>query len=229
MVSAPTGWPRQAVRPGFWWSCKLQCVVINLALGTESRVTQDQARSLHGIVMVLPIICVLRLLIPLLERGCCKTLKGRGRNHKKHKKHKNSCAFLCILCFLWFLPRFSFGFCNTLFQGESVARIRPVLPEALRLPHFLVSICRKHSGSRTCWPALRSSHIQFVCKARRTRSDAGQAGGRRLPPVFWSARSATDFLEAFSSLSHIENRDPFSEPGNRNNTRIHPRDILTWN
>src|SRR6266850_3609871 len=166
---------------------------------------------------------------PLLFRGCCKTLKGRGRNHKKHKKHKNSCAFLCILCFLWFLPRFSFGFCNTLFQGESVARIRPVLPEALRLPHFLVSICRKHSGSRTCWPALRSSHIQFVCKARRTRSDAGQAGGRRLPPVFWSARSATDFLEAFSSLSHIENRDPFSEPGNRNNTRIHPRDILTWN
>src|SRR6266850_116085 len=54
---------------------------------------------------------------PLLFRGCCKTLKGRGRNHKKHKKHKNSCAFLCILCFLWFLPRFSFGFCNTLGTG----------------------------------------------------------------------------------------------------------------
>src|SRR6267142_2379904 len=44
MVSAPTGWPRQAVRRGFWWSF--------------GQITPDQARILHGIVMLLPIICM---------------------------------------------------------------------------------------------------------------------------------------------------------------------------
>src|SRR6267142_2481137 len=108
---------------------------------------------------------------PLLFRGCCKTLKGRGRNHKKHKKHKTSCAFLCILCFLWFLPRFSFGFCNTLIPGgESVIAIPPPSIIRARSPAASWHAVLLESGCFWPGPYPRATFQRTpACSSRRCR------------------------------------------------------------